>query len=386
MPLDSCLPDTTLIVVKRFCIKMNETPLTRWHQEHGARMTDFHGWLMPLQYTSITDEHLAVRRAAGLFDLCHMGRICLRGPDAVAFAHWMTTADVKAMAEGQVDYGFLCNPQGGIVDDITVYRNTNEVMLVVNGANRLKVMDWLTDHCDRYSVEIEDASGRLAMIAIQGPQAVAILQEETRFPLSAIRYYHFAPAEVAGVPMLVSRTGYTGEDGFELYLDAGACEAVWEKLMTPDKKIGDLVAVGLGARDTLRLEASMPLYGNELNDETTPFEAGLGKFVRMDKEDFMGRSALVQKYNAPARRLCCLVMSEKCIPRSGYKVYAGETAIGEVTSGTFSPTLLQGIAMAYVGPPYAKEGTVLAVEIRGRKCAARVVRRPFYSRKRMQSI
>ncbi len=363
---------------------MNETPLTRWHQQHGARMTDFHGWLMPLQYTSITDEHLAVRHAAGLFDLCHMGRICLRGPDAAAFAHWMTTADVKAMAEGQVDYGFLCNPRGGIVDDITVYRNADEVMLVVNGANRLKVMEWLTAHRDGYAVEIEDASTRLGMIAIQGPQAAAILQETTRFPLSTIRYYQFARAEVAGVPMLVSRTGYTGEDGFELYVDAGACASVWERLMTREKKAGDLVAVGLGARDTLRLEASMPLYGNELNDETTPFEAGLGKFVRMDKENFMGRSALLQKYNTPARRLCCLVMNEKAVPRSGYKLYAGETAIGQVTSGTFSPTLQQGIAMAFVQPAYAREGTELAVEIRGRKCAARVVRRPFYSRKKIQ--
>ena len=356
---------------------MRETPLTRWHQQHGGRMTDFHGWLMPLQYTSITDEHLAVRQAAGLFDLCHMGRIRLTGPARMEFAQRMTTADVAAMAEGQVDYGFLCNPQGGVVDDITVYRGDDYVFLVVNGANRFKVMDWLNAHRGERAVTIEDVSDSLGMIAIQGPEAEEILQAETEFPLAKLRYYHFGTARVAGVEMLVSRTGYTGEDGFELYLDAAHCLSVWEALMRHD-----LISVGLGARDTLRIEAAMPLYGNELNDTTSPFEAGLGKFVRMEKPDFVGRDALLERSKAVTRRLCCLVMQERSIPRTGYAVWAGDRRVGEVTSGTFSPTLGQGIAMAYVEAALAKEGASLAVEIRGRKCPARVIRRPFYSRKR----
>ena len=360
---------------------MNETPLTRWHQQHGARMTDFHGWLMPLQYTSITDEHQAVRKAAGLFDLCHMGRIRLTGPARIEFAQRMTTADVARMNEGEIDYGFLCNPQGGVVDDITVYRGDDHVFLVVNGANRLKVVDWLNSNRGENAVKIGDVSDTLGMIAIQGPAAEAILQDETEYPLRAMRYYHFAVARVCGVEMLVSRTGYTGEDGFELYVDAPHCESVWETLMKRGEGRG-LAPVGLGARDTLRLEAAMPLYGNELNDTTTPFEAGLGKFVVMEKPDFMGRPALLERSRAVSKRLICLVMEERAIPRTGYTVFAGEMRVGEVTSGTFSPTLGQGIAMAYVDVAHAKEGASLAVEIRGKRCPARVIRRPFYSRKR----
>jgi len=360
---------------------MNETPLTRWHQQHGARMTDFHDWLMPLQYTSITDEHLAVRKAAGLFDLCHMGRIRLSGPDRMEFAQRMTTADVAAMDEGQVDYGFLCNREGGIVDDITIYRASDFVLLVVNGANRLKVFDWLKNNQADGAVVIEDIGGALGMIAIQGPRAEAIVQEETKYALRTIRYYHFALADLSGVEMLVSRTGYTGEDGFELYMDAAHCLVVWEALLRRGKRDG-LVCVGLGARDTLRLEAAMPLYGNELNDSISPFEAGLGKFVALAKPAFMGREALLERSKQVAKRLVCLVMKERAVPRTGYRVFAGEMPIGEVTSGTFSPTLSQGIAMAYVDIAHAKEGTALAVEIRGKKCPAHIIRRPFYSRKR----
>jgi len=361
---------------------MHETPLTRWHQQHGGRMTDFHDWLMPLQYTSITDEHQSVRNAAGLFDLCHMGRIVLTGPDRIAFAQRMTTADVAAMDKGKVEYGFLCNEQGGIVDDITVYRGEEEILLVINGANRIKGFEWLNRHRGSANVEIEDASMRLGMIAIQGPRAEVILQEETPFPLRPIPYYHFNAADVAGVRMLVSRTGYTGEDGFELYLEAAPCEAVWNALMKRGQGRG-LAPVGLGARDTLRLEAAMPLYGNELDDETSPFEAGLGKFVVLDKPDFVGRAALVERAKAKTKFLCCLVMEERAVPRTGYAIFMDKADVGKVTSGTFSPTLGRGIAMAYIYTPhFTQVGTTLAVEIRGKRVPARVIRRPFYSRKR----
>jgi len=344
-------------------------------------MTDFHDWLMPVQYTSITDEHLAVRNVAGLFDLCHMGRIRLTGPDRVAFAQRLTTANVEAMTTGQVEYGFLCNERGGIVDDITIYRDEDEILLVVNGANRLKAFDWLTKHRNGQNVEIADASERLAMIAIQGPLAQAILQEETAHPLETIRYYRFWRIEVEGVGMLASRTGYTGEDGFELYLDASRCETVWNALMERGRNRG-CVPVGLGARDTLRLEAAMPLYGNELDDETTPFEAGLGKFVVLDKPDFVGQEALLERAKARTKFLCCLIMEERAVPRTGYPVFYDKAEAGRVTSGTFSPTLGKGIAMAYIHSPYfAQVGTQVLVEIRGKKTPAKVVRRPFYSRK-----
>ncbi|MBM3334973.1 glycine cleavage system aminomethyltransferase GcvT, partial [Candidatus Sumerlaeota bacterium] len=338
---------------------MKETPLAHWHRQHGARVIDFHGWLMPLQYTSITEEHLAVRKAVGLFDLCHMARIRLSGPAHAEFASYVTTGDVVRMGAGKVDYAFLCNEQGGIVDDITIYRQHDSILLVVNSANRLKVLDWLGSHRDRWDVEISDVSDALAMIAIQGPRAERVLQKDTDFPLASISYYHFATAAISGQQAIVSRTGYTGEDGFEVYLDATHISNVWERLLEQGKEDG-LVPVGLGARDTLRLEAALPLYGNEINETTTPFEAGLGKFVALDKADFVGREALVARSKNVSRRLCCLVMDERAVPRSGYSVFAGQTDVGRVTSGTFSPSLERGIALAYVDVAHSAEGASLA--------------------------
>jgi len=346
-------------------------------------MTDFNGWLMPLQYTSITEEHQRVRQAAGLFDLGHMGRIRLRGPDRIDFAQRMTTVDVAGTEEGGVSYGFLCNDRGGIIDDVTIYRAGDYVFLVVNSANRLKVLDWLNSNRAANNVEIEDATETLGMIAIQGPQAEAILQKETDFPLGSIGYYRFGVTIVSTTKMLISRTGYTGEDGFEMYMGSLYCERVWEALLKRGGQHG-LVPVGLGARDTLRLEAAMPLYGNELSETITPFDAGLRKFVNLKKPDFVGREALIERSQAQhePRRLCCLVMEERSIPRKGYKVFAQDMRIGEVTSGTFSPTLGQGIAMAYLDIIYAQKGNRVAVEIRGKRYPARVVQRPFYSRRR----
>jgi aminomethyltransferase len=345
-------------------------------------MTDFFGWSMPVQFSSITEEHLTVRRAAGLFDLGHMGRIRLSGPDRVAFAQLLTTVDVEAADSGTVLYGFLCDNRGAILDDITIYRADKQVLLVVNASNAAKVLDWLNRNRAAADVMIEDVSSRMAMIAIQGPQAEAIVQEETALAVDALRYYRFEETKVCGVRMLISRTGYTGEDGFELYMGYRYCEPVWNDLFERGKRNG-LVPIGLGARDTLRLEAAMPLYGNELSEQTTPFEAGLGKFVDLEKPDFIGREALREQSQAPpAVRLCCLVAKDRCVPRKGYEVFVGEKHVGAVTSGTFSPTLNQGIAMAYLDVGYAGEGTEVEIAVRGRRHGSRVVRRPFYSRKR----
>lgn len=365
-------------------LMLRETPLTAWHRDNGARMTDFHGWRMPLQYTSITEEHQTVRTAAGLFDLGHMGRIRIDGSDRLAYVQKMTTADVAGTQEGTVQYGFLCNEKGGIIDDITIYRAEEYVLLVVNGANRSKVMEWLASHPPEGDVRVRDVTDTLGMIAVQGPQAQTILQTRTDFGLGEIRYYHFEIARVAEVKMLVSRTGYTGEDGFELYMGSAFCLPVWDALLEQGHEHG-LAPVGLGARDTLRLEAGMPLYGNELDETISPFEAGLGKFVQFDKPDFVGRPALLERSKAHMpRRLCCLVMRERCIPRRGYEVSVGGMPVGEVTSGTFSPTLAKGIAMAYLDVVCSVEGMHVEVAIRGKKYPARVVRRPFYKRNRQE--
>jgi len=362
--------------------KVKRTPLTEWHEAHGARMTDFHGWRMPLQYASITDEHIAVRTKAGLFDLGHMGRVRISGPDRVEFVRRIVTCDIGAAAEGRVLYGFICNERGGIVDDVTVYRARDYIFLVVNASNRAKVLDHLGRLREGFSVEIEDLTGTLGMIAIQGPEAAAILAGETDLQLDGIKFYHFEIGPVAGAKTIVSRTGYTGEDGFELYMGSLYCESVWEALLARGRERG-LVPVGLGARDTLRLEAAMPLYGNELDEETTPYEAGLGKFVALDKGDFIGRQALLERSRSHiSRRLSCLVMQERSVPRSGYEIFVGDMKIGRVTSGTFSPTLGRGIAMAYLDAVYAQPDTMVEVEIRGRRYQARVIRCPFYSRRR----
>jgi aminomethyltransferase len=337
---------------------------------------------MPVMYTSITDEHLAVRSVAGLFDLGHMGRIRITGEGRLGFVERVTTMPISRAEEGRVQYGFILNQAGGVIDDITGYRAADHVFLVVNGANRLAVVDWFGRQIDGFQAAFEDVSDKVGMIAIQGPRARHMLQHETTCHLDSIGYYRFATCTVAGVRTLVSRTGYTGEDGFELYMDAAACQKVWDALLRAGEPEG-LRPIGLGARDTLRLEASLPLYGNELDLLTTPIEAGLKKFVDLEGHDFIGRAALVESLErGPSKSLVCLVTQERVVPRHGYKIFGGGAEIGGVTSGTFSPTLNQGIAMAYIAPGSEKVDTRVEIEIRGQRHPARVVPRPFYKRRR----
>ncbi len=359
--------------------ELRKTPLHDEHASLGAKLVPFAGFAMPVQYpTGIQEEHRAVRRAAGLFDVSHMGEFRVRGPWALELVSRTTTNDPSALSVGQAQYSVMCLPDGGIVDDLIVYRLAEEdFRLVVNAANIEKDWRHLTGHAEGLEAELEDESEGVALLALQGPRAEEILAPLTRLDLPEIGFYRFREGEVAGVTGLVSRTGYTGEDGFELYLPAADAAGVWRRLLESGEDAG-LRPVGLGARDTLRLEMGYALYGNDIDERTTPLEAGLGWLVKLDKGDFVGREALLrQKEDGPDRRLRGFRLTERGFPRAGYELrYRGEPS-GTVRSGTVSPSLGYGIGTAYL-PPGAEPGDPLAVVIRDREVAAEVARTPFY--------
>jgi aminomethyltransferase len=359
------------------------TPLTDAHRALGARLIEFGGWLMPVQYTSILEEHRAVRERVGLFDLSHMGELYVEGPDAGAALAYALVSDPPSLAVGRAHYSMICATNGGIVDDLIVYRLAEERFLVVaNAGNAGSVSDALAERLGRFKAVLDDRALATGLLAVQGPLAGAVLAPLTDVNLEGLRYYAIAEGAVAGIPGLVARTGYTGEDGFEIFVDTAHTGELWAVLLAAVRAKGG-VPVGLGARDTLRLEAGMPLYGNELDLETNPFEAGLGRVVKLAKEgDFVGRAALERvSREGASRKLVGLVMEGRGIARHGYPVHAGERRTGQVTSGTQSPTLGMPIAMAYVAPSDAEPGTVVDVEIRDARVPARVVELPFYRRK-----
>jgi aminomethyltransferase len=363
---------------------MKQTPLNAVHKALGARMVPFGGWEMPVQYAGVIEEHLAVRGRAGLFDVSHMGEIEVRGPEALALVQRLTTNDAALLADGQVQYSALCYPDGGVVDDVTLYRSSaSHFLFCVNASNTDKDFAWMQEvHAESglRGATLTNRSDEFAQLALQGPRAGAILARLTALSLDAIHYYHFGEGEVAGAPALISRTGYTGEDGFELYVPAAAAVGLWDRLLQAGRDDG-LVPVGLGARDTLRLEKGYALYGHELSPAITPLEAGLGWIVKLAKGDFVGRDALVRQQSAGIpRRLVGLVMAERGIPREGYPVYAGDRQIGIVTSGTMSPSLKVGIALALVEAAQAVPGSQLLVGIRDRKLQARIVKPPFVTK------
>jgi aminomethyltransferase len=360
----------------------HQTPLHDRHVALGAKLIEFGGWLMPVQYAGIMEEHRAVRERAGLFDLSHMGELFVEGTDAgSALAHALVT-NPPTLAEGRAHYSMICAPDGGIIDDLIVYRLAAERFLVVaNAGNAQIVSDALAERLGGFKAVLDDRSLATALVAIQGPRSVAILRPLTDVDLDALRYYAIAEGSVAGIPALVARTGYTGEDGFEVFVDTARAVALWDAMMTSGTDHG-LVPIGLGARDTLRLEAGMPLYGNELDRSTNPYEADLGRVVKLDKpDDFVGRSALEKiAREGVARRLVGLAVRGRGIARHGYPVLVEERRSGVVTSGTLSPTLGEPIAMAYVATADAAAGTMLDVEIRGQRVPAEVVALPFYRR------
>jgi aminomethyltransferase len=362
------------------------TPLHGWHVEHGGRMVDFAGWSMPVQYTSIVDEHRATRSAAGVFDVSHMGRLRFAGPAAAQFLDQLLTRRVTDLAPGQIRYSLIVNEDGGILDDVLVSHletpgGGRQHLLVVNAGNRAKIVSWIQQHvAGAGNVASWDQTQATAMIAVQGPHAERILAPLLQADLSGLAYYSGIVLDRRGRPWIVTRTGYTGEDGFELIVPAEDALDTWNNVLRSGRELG-VAAAGLGARDTLRLEAAMPLYGHELSEAVNPYQAGLAFAVNLRDRDFVGRDALLRLRADPQQpRRVGLELMGRRVPREHCAVWRGDQPVGTVTSGTFAPTLQKPIAMAYVPPDCAASGAELAVEIRGRREPARQVRLPFYTR------
>lgn len=366
--------------------ELKKTPLHSIYSKYGGKTIDFGGWDLPVQFSSILEEHQAVRTAAGLFDVSHMGEFEVKGPDALLNIQRLITNDASRIAIGGAQYSPMCNESGGTVDDLLVYRLGEEhFWLVVNAGNIDKDYEWVTSH--RFGdVELRNLSADIAQLALQGPKAAEILSsmlsdQELILRIERLPYYNFLQdVNVAGISCLVSRTGYTGEDGFELYCKAEEAANLFEKLVVAGKPQG-LLPIGLGARDTLRFEARLPLYGQELSDTITPLEAGLGMFVKLDKAEFIGKEALaLQKASGVQRKLVGLSMLERGIARTHYEVQRDGRVIGEVTTGTFSPTLKMNIALALIEVESAVIGTKVHVMIRNKPVLAEVIKTPFYKR------
>jgi len=357
------------------------TPVFQWHRRAGGRLVEFAGWELPVQYErGVLAEHRAVREAAGLFDVSHMGEIWVRGSGALELLQRLTPNDVGRLTPGRAQYSALLTERGTIIDDLLVYCLAEDrYLLVVNAANTAIDLQRITDYCGADS-EVDDASERTALFALQGPLAADILGPLVDAETGSLESFSFVEAEVAGVPALISRTGYTGEDGFEIYLPTEQALVVWETLMDAGRRCG-MEPIGLGARDTLRLEAGLMLHGNDIDDTVTPLEAGLGWVVKLRKGDFIGRSALVeQKRRGVSRRLVGLELEGRRIARQGASVFRGDERVGTVTSGSWSPTLERAVAMALVDARSVSEDGALELEIRGKRTAARRVNLPFYRR------
>jgi aminomethyltransferase len=354
------------------------TPLYEAHLALGARIVDFAGWDMPVQYTSVVQEHQAVRTAAGLFDISHMGRLEFRGAAASTFVEKIYTNSVASLKEGQVRYGLICNARGGILDDVLVYKLSDGLDMVVNASNREKILTWIQTQKGSAPVAVADATQKTCMVAVQGPKAMELVRGITPADAGGLAYYYSTRTTYRGQPCSLSRTGYTGEDGVELVVGKDQGPLLWKELQERGA-----VPCGLGARDTLRLEAAMPLYGHELGEDIDPLQAGLGWAVKLTKGEFIGRGALQEKNQDSSRSVRVgLALEGKRIAREGSAVLAGGSKVGAVTSGTYGPTVDKVIAMAYLAPAQAAVGTICEVDVRGKPAAAKVVPLPFYSRKR----
>ena len=361
------------------------TPLFDWHRSHGGRLVEFGGWSMPVQYTTIVEEHLAVRQRVGLFDISHMGRLTFDGPGILHWLERVTTNQVVKLTDYQIQYSLMANNLGGVIDDILVYRQPFAFLVVCNASNRTKVLAQFERHRNGAEGNFHDRTEKTAMFAVQGPKAIETLQPLFDQPLEPLRYYHLTMGRILGrIDAVLSRTGYTGEDGFEVSVGAGSALELWNTLLESGKPHG-IQPCGLGARDTLRLEAGMPLYGHELSETIDPYTAGIPWAVKLDKGDFVGREALVSKKLNPTFRRIGLILDSRRIARQDASVLSGDREVGRVTSGTFSPTLQVSVAMALVSTEIASEGTLLSVDIRGNREPARVVKLPFYQRKTLKA-
>lgn len=382
---DAC-PASVLLLpgVTRMNSNLARTPLHDWHVANRGRMVDFAGWSMPVQYTSIVDEHLATRTRATVFDISHMGRLRFDGSRAGEFLDSLLTRRVADMPVGAIRYSLVTNPQGGILDDVLVYHletpsSSDYFLLVVNASNRAKIISWIEQHDPAsYGVSMHDRTELTAMIAVQGPRAIEVVEPLIGAKLSEMKYYTGRVTKQMGKVCIVSRTGYTGEDGCELIVRADEAGRIWENLLLAGRKV-NLQAAGLGARDTLRLEAAMPLYGHELSEDVHPYQAGLSFAVNLKDRQFVGRDALAALRNDDSICRVGLEPAGRRVPREHYPVFDGEQMVGEVTSGTFSPTLDRPIAMAYVSST-VKSRDELTIDIRGTREPARLVSLPFYQR------
>ncbi len=360
--------------------ELKRTALFDSYAEYGGKTIDFGGWDLPVQFSSIKAEHEAVRTKAGLFDVSHMGEVLVTGKGALAYLQKLVTNDVSKLKDGQAQYTAMCYEDGGTVDDLLIYkRGDDNYLLVVNASNLDKDLEWMNHHVTA-DVTIEDKSSEYALFALQGPVAQEVLQKLTDEPLEEIRFFRFKEnVDIYGHEVLVSRTGYTGEDGFEIYGSPEALVALWPAILKAGEEEG-VVPAGLGARDTLRFESGLPLYGQELSQDISPLEAGLGFVVKLKKEeDFIGKEALAsQKENGVPRKLVGLEMIDKGIPRTGYKVFIGDEEIGEVTTGTQSPTLKKNIGFALLKTEHTDIGTAVEVEVRNKRLKAEIIATPFY--------
>lgn len=365
--------------------ELKKTPLNAAHRDLGGKMVDFGGWDMPVQYTAgVIEEHMRTRTAAGLFDVSHMGEIWVEGADAIPFVNRITTNDVTKLEDGQAHYSALTNKNGGVVDDLLVYRfGPEKLLLVVNASTTDKDWDWITSHKGDDDVVLTNASADYCQIAVQGPNAVAILQQLTDTDLNDIKYYWFTTGRVDGVESIISRTGYTGEDGFEVYAAPEFAEQLWNKLLETGKfgEDGGILPAGLAARNTLRLESAMSLYGHELADDISPLEAGLGWITKLQKGDFIGREALAAlKENGLERKLVGFEMVDRGIARDGFDVFVDDKKVGTVTSASPAPFLKKNIGLAFVPPAFANIGQEIKIDVRGKLLAAAVIETPFYRR------
>ncbi|MBO8129313.1 MAG: glycine cleavage system aminomethyltransferase GcvT [Peptococcaceae bacterium] len=362
---------------------LQRTPLYDIHRRYKAKMVPFAGWEMPVQYSGIIDEHKTVRTAAGLFDVSHMGEIFITGEKALEAVQLLITNDAAKVDVNQALYSPMCYEDGGVVDDLLVYKfSDRQFMLVVNAANREKDLQWMRERVGSLA-EVEDRSGETSLLALQGPLAQTILQKLTPVDLDTLKYFWFTEGRVNGIDCVISRTGYTGEDGFELFVSGEQVVELWEALMTAGKELG-LKPAGLGARDTLRLEASLPLYGHELSAEISPLQAGLKRFVKFDKETFIGKEALLKEYEeGVSQKLVGFEMVDRGIPRSRYLLFDIDgNELGIVSSGSFAPSLNKNIGLGFIKNIGMQPGDELMVGIRGKHLKARLVKRPFYARKK----
>jgi len=355
---------------------MKTTALHKIHEQSGAKMVEFAGFYMPVQYHGIHDEHRRVRETVGVFDVSHMGEVEISGETALDMVQKITINDVATLEVGQVHYTAMCYADGGIVDDLLVYRFTDKYLLVVNASNKDKDFQWMLnnkiDGC-----EIKDVSDEYTQIAVQGKKAEATLQKLTNVKLNEIKFYWFTEGDLAGCPMIISRTGYTGEPGFELYFANEYAEQIWNKVFEAGTEF-DIEPIGLGARDSLRLEKKMCLYGNDIDQTTNPLEAGLGWITKLDKGDFVGRDVLLKvKEEGVQRRLIAFVLNRAGFPRHGYKIFKDGEELGSVTSGTVSPMLEKGIGLGYVKKGFTKVGTTIEIEVRKKMVPATIIKPPF---------